>query len=134
MKQILHSIQPILIFCKFFGFLPLNVFKLKSKKSTAIYFTIVSFWTVVWIYIFYERVTVQYGQAMIGSSLSRVIYYLCNALMLIMMTFIGVNNFLKREKIKKFIEILAKVDKIVRNAKIIKIPLSIKNVNFYNYS
>lgn len=114
MAEILHAIQPILNFCKFFGFFPLNILNIDDKKSTAIYIIVIIFWTFVWNYVSYDRITMQYGHAMHGSSLSRIVFNLSVLLMLAMMLTIGIGNFFRRNKYKELVMTMAKVDAKVK--------------------
>lgn len=114
MSEILHAIQPILSFCKFFGFSPLNILNINDKKSTAFYLVIITFWTLVWNYVSYDRITMQYGHAMQGSSLSRIVFYISVVLMLAMMVIIGVGNFFRRNRYKELVKTMEKVDDKVK--------------------
>ena len=110
MKEILFSIHPLLSFCKFFGFLPLNILNVKDKKSTTIYILIIAFYTSMYSYVSYVRLTLQYGQALKGSNLSKIAYYLSVVLMLTMMIMLMVGNFLRREKFTKMLKIFKWID------------------------
>ena len=110
MKEILLSIQPLLNICKFFGFFPPNILNVKDRKSTAVYMIIIVLFIIIYVFVSYARMVIQFGQASKGSNLSKIAYHLSIFLMFAMMFLLMIGNFLKREKFVKILLIFKKID------------------------
>lgn len=110
MSKILYSIGPIVIACKLFAFVPLNLTRRYSTPVKILNIIYVLCLSLFWSNTSYQRIFYPRGQVVKGSHISKMAYHMDIILSFMMMLCLNIGNFLMKQKVLDLVEKLEAFD------------------------